>query len=81
MLFDARQPLIQALELEAELGVVDAHEVEDRGVEVVDVYGVFDDVVAEVVGLAMNDAAFDAAAGHPHAEIARVMIAAVVVFG
>jgi hypothetical protein len=37
MLFHAGESLIQALKLEAELAVVDAHEVEDRGVEVVDV--------------------------------------------
>ena len=36
------------------------------------------DVVAEVVGLAEHEPALDAAAGHPHAEVARVMVAAVV---
>ena len=35
-----------------EPGVVDAHEVQDRGVVVVDVHGVRDDVDAELVGLA-----------------------------
>ena len=43
--------------------------------------GFCDDVVAEVVGLAVDDAALDAAAGQPHAEVARVMVAAVVVLG
>ena len=47
MLFYASESLIQALELEAELAVVDAHEVEDRGVEV----SGFDDVVDEVATL------------------------------
>ena len=42
--------------------------------------GSFDDVVAEVVGLAVREAALDAAAGHPHAEVPAVMVAAVVAF-
>ena len=40
--------------------------------------GSFTDVVAEVVGFAVADAFFDAAAGEPHAEVARVVVAAVV---
>ena len=35
----------------------------------------FDGVVAELVGLAVRDAAFDAAAGHPHREAADVVVA------
>ena len=68
-----------ALELEGQAFVVDAQAVEDRGVEVVDVDGVLDDVVAEVVGLAVDDAGLDAAAGQPDGEAAAVVIAAVVV--
>ncbi len=40
-----------ALELEGQLRVVDAQAVQDRGVQVVDVDRIADDVVAEVVGL------------------------------
>ena len=47
-------------------GVVDAQQVQDRGVQVVDVDRFFDDVVREVVGLAVGDARLDAAAGQPH---------------
>ena len=43
--------------------------------------GILDDVVAEVVGLAVDRAALRAAAGHPHGEAARVMVAAVVLVG
>ena len=53
---DAGQPLVEALELEREPLVVDAQAVQDRGVQVVDVDRVLDDVVAEVVGLAVDDA-------------------------
>src|SRR5262249_24498397 len=51
------------------------------GVEVVDVDGVLNDVVAVVVGLAVDDARLDAAAGQPEGEAAAVVVAAVVVPG
>ena len=58
--------------------MVDPQAVQDRGVQVVDMHRVLDDVVAEIVGLAVDDARLDAAAGHPDREAARMMIAAVV---
>ncbi len=76
--FDAGQALIEALELEGESFVVDAQAVQDGRIQVVDVAGVRRDVVAEVVGFAVRNAPLDAAAGQPHAEVARVMVAAVV---
>src|ERR1700691_3540518 len=42
--------------------------------------GVLDDVVAEVIGLTV-DAWFYPAAGHPDGKAARVVIAAIVLFG
>ena len=56
VLLDAGEADVEALELEAQPPVVDAQAVEDRGVQVVDVDRVGDDVVAEVVGLAVDDA-------------------------
>ena len=47
------QPVVAALELEGQPRVVDAEQVQDRGVQVVDVDRVGGDVVAEVVGLAV----------------------------
>ena len=77
-LLDAGQPLIEPLVAVGEALVVDAEQVQHRGVEVADVDRVLDDVVAEVVGLAVDRAALRAAAGHPHREAARVVVAAVV---
>ena len=57
--------------------MVDAELVEDRRVEVVDVDDVLDRVVAEVVGLAVADAALDAAARHPDREALDVVVTAV----
>ena len=49
---------------------------EDRGLDVVDVYGVVDDVEAQLVGRAQGEAGLDAAAGEPHGEGLRVVVAA-----
>ena len=81
LLFDAREPLVEPLELEREPFVVDPHQMEERGVERVHVDGVLDDVVAEVVGLPEDRPPLGAAAGHPHAEVARMVVAAVGVGG
>ena len=42
--------------------MIDAELMEDGGLEIPDVNGIFDDVVGEVVGLAVDDARFDARA-------------------
>ena len=57
MFLHAGQPHVQPLELERQPSVVDAQAVQDRRVQVVDVDRVLDDVVAEIVGLAVDDAA------------------------
>ena len=72
---------IPALEFVGEFFVIDAHLVQDRGLEIMHVDAFVGQVVAEVVGLADADAGLDAAAGHPHGETARVMIAADRFFG
>ena len=56
-----------------EPGVVETHLVEDGGVEIVHVTFVLGDGVTVVVGLAIGDAAFEAAAGNPGAVDIRVM--------
>lgn len=74
------EPLIQSLEFVAELFVIEAEQVQNRGVEVTDVQWIADDVVGKVVGFSINGARLGAASGHPHAETARVVIAAVIRF-
>src|SRR5436190_1630408 len=69
---------VAALEAEGEPRVVDTEGVKDGGVEVVNVHRIADDVVTEVVGLAMADAGPDAAAGQGQAEAAAMVVAAVV---
>ena len=64
-----------------ELAGVEAELVEDGGVDVGDVVAVFDGVEAELVGFAVGDAAFDAAAGHPDGEAVGVVVASVAALG
>ena len=59
----AGETLVEALVLVGEAVVPVAEEVEHGGVKVADVERVFDDVVAEVVGLAMRVALAETAAG------------------
>lgn len=73
---DVGQPETSALVFESQALVVDTHQVEDRSIEVVDVNRSIDDVVAVLVGLAIDVAAFDTAACHPDRETAGVMVTA-----
>ena len=59
-----------------ELLVIKAEEVEDGGVEVMDIDLVHGGFVAEFVGLAMGDSALDPAAGEPSGEAMRIVIPA-----
>src|SRR5262249_29770364 len=76
--FDTGQLGVEAVGFEGQAFVVEAEQVQHGGVEVANVDRVFRDVVREVAGLAVNRARLDAAAGHPHGEAARMMVAAVV---
>src|SRR6185503_8499010 len=70
---DVGEADVSALEFEGQAFVVDAQAVEQRGVEVMDVDGVFGDVVAVVIGLTVGDAGFDAAAGEEEREASAVV--------
>src|SRR5690349_6427298 len=72
---DVGEAVLAALKFESQLFVIKADEVQQRRVEVVDMDGILDDGVAEVVCFADGDAGLGAAAGHPDAEGIYVMIA------
>src|SRR3954464_13166425 len=72
------QPEVPPLEKERQLRVVNAETAKDRGLNIVNVYGVRDDVVAEIIGFADHGAGLDPASGKPHRETTRMMIAPVV---
>ena len=73
---DVGQAEIAAGMAERQPLVVEAQEMQDRRLQVVDVDRVFDDVKPEVVGRAVDNARLDAAAGHPHREGLRMVVAA-----
>ena len=58
--------------------VIYAETMHDGGIDLVQVDGILGDIVAEVVGFPVGGSRLDAAAGHPHAEIAGVVVATVV---
>jgi len=72
---DVGEAEVAALEAVGEAGVVEAEEVEQCGVKVVDVNGVFDRFEAKVVSLAKDLSALDTATGHPNAEGVGMMVA------
>ena len=76
---DIGEPIIAAFVAVDELLMIDAEEVEHGGVEIMNVGGIADDIVAEVVGFAVHRAWFDAPARHPDGEATGMMIATEVV--
>ncbi len=78
---DVGESVVAAAVAVGEASVVDAHEMEQGGVQVVDVDFIVDRVPTEFVGGAVSMAGFDAAAGEPHGEAEGVMFAAVGAFG
>ena len=62
---DVGEAEVAAIKAVGDLEVVEAEEVEEGGVEVVDVDGVSGDAPADFVGLADDLPALDAAAGQP----------------
>src|SRR4051794_20558779 len=72
-----REAVLPALVAEGEFLVVDAEEVQERRLVIVDVDRILGDVPSEVVGLAKDVPRFDAAARHPEGEGPAEVIAAV----
>ena len=74
---DIGEAVVAALVAVGQPLVVNPHGVHDRGVDVVNMHRVFIDIVGEVVGFAVFEPGFDAAAGEPHGEAAGVVVAPV----
>src|SRR5262245_34347330 len=76
MAVDIGEPPRRAVIVVGEPLVVEAEEVEDRRVEVVDVDNLLDGLVAELVGGAEAERALDARAGQPGGEPLRIVVTA-----
>ena len=79
--FDPGKLLIQALELVGELFVINAHAMKNGCVKVVDINGIFGDVVTKIIGFTIRDTGLGTATRHPHAEVFGMVISAVIIFG
>ena len=73
---DVGQAEVSAGVAVGELFVVEAEQVEHRGVEVVDRNWVLDGSEAKFVGCSVDGSAFDSAAGHPQGETPVIVVAA-----
>ena len=71
--------MISAREAVRQLFVVQAEQVQDRGLQIVDADGSFDHVVGKFVGLAVHEATACSAPGQPDAEATRMMIPTIIV--
>ena len=56
--------------------VIESHRVQDRCLNIVNMNFAVDDMESELVGLSMSHPALNTAAGHPHGEGLRMMVAA-----
>src|SRR4051794_38793394 len=63
---NVRQTVIAPLEAVGQLLVVQAEQVQNSRLQIVNVDGILNDVIAEVVGGAHGDAPLDSSAGQPH---------------
>ena len=72
------EPEVTPLEAVRQLFVVDTQTMKDCRVQIVDMNRILHDVVAEVVGLAVNGAGTDASSSHPDRITSRMVIAAVI---
>src|SRR5262249_45062713 len=71
------QAEVAALETIGQLGVIEAQQVQERRVQVVNVDTVLDGVEAELVAFAEGKAGLGAAAGQPHREGVGMVVAAI----
>ena len=78
---DIRQSEVPALEAIGEFCVVDTEQVQDSGIEVVHVNGIFGDVVAIVIGFTVDSAFADSGTGQQSGKAPWVVIASVIVWG
>ena len=79
LFLDAREPLIESPVFDGETPMVDAHQVQDRSIEIPHVNRILDNVVAELIGLSVGHAPFDPTSSKPHGVAFGMVVASVVV--
>src|SRR5215510_11272262 len=72
---DIRQAEFTPLEFVSQFGVINAHQMQDSRMEVVNAHRIDHRVVTDLVRFADGHAWFDASAGEPHREGSRMVVA------
>src|SRR5258708_2606304 len=72
---DVGEPKIAALKFVSQLCMIEAKQFQNRGMQIVDMHPVFDNVKSNIVGASESDSRFDSAAGHPDGKSLGMMIA------
>lgn len=72
-----REPVVPTLDTMGELGVIEAEQMKESGVEVVHMNGVGDHIEAKVIGGSMDVPCSDSPAGEPDGKRAVMVVAAI----
>src|SRR5690606_3440402 len=80
-LFDSRQLQVESLKRNGQAAAVDSQRVQDRSLKVGDMNWIGHHIVADIVGLAVDDTWLDAASGHEDREATGMVIATITRFG
>ena len=75
------QAITSTLKLEGKTLVIDAQEVHDGGLVIVNMHGVFDDVVAKIIRFAVGKPFFHPGTSHPDGVAAGMVVAPIIVGG
>ena len=78
---DVRQTIISAAKAVGQTFVVESHQVQYCGVQIMHVDDVLNGVPAEIVGGSVNHPASNSGTRHPHRESKWMVLATVVAFG
>lgn len=80
-LFNAGKALVETLMPNSEAAMLDTHAMKDGCIELVEMHRILSDVVTEIIGFAVGHSGLNPSSGHPHAEVAWVMVPAVALPG
>ena len=74
---DVGQTKVAARVPVSESSMIEAHQVQNRGVQIVNMYSILDGAKAKLVGSAKGEAPFHASSGQPHREPVVIVVSAV----
>src|SRR5688572_21094383 len=66
---------------EGEAFVIESHQMEDRCMEVINMNGIFNDVISKLITLSIHGSCFHSATGHHHRITSWMMISSVIFIG